>query len=425
MRIPETLVIAALALSTATPALAVKPGDHISKNNAEEILDLVSPGVQWCVGNGMDMDIVEAQPIPLPADYAAATQKYAGQVTIDDRDLLVNWVAGKPFPTIDPLDPRAAQKVMYNYERTHYYSESLDLHLTDADTGALYIDAKNNRHYTVERHFIPEWLRVLRFQGRLRNEPVPNIEPNNDKVFYKAGLYPLIEPFDLKGVGGVTFRYLDQTNHDDTWLYLPFVRRVRRMSSAQRSDALFGQDIDVDSFGGYAGQIPWFDWKFLGVKPMLMSLHGERLPHEPCKGDGGMTFCEPWELRDEVFVVEGISRAPGYAYSKRVIYLDKPTNIIGYSDMYDPGGELWKTVMISFRASTKPNPKADFEYDETRMFAYAFSVVDIQLMHGTRVAMPGLAFQEEPGWYIDRGFDAPTSAEEDWFSVAGLIEAGR
>ena len=76
---------------------------------------------------------------------------------------------------------------------------------------------------------------------------------------------------------------LDPLRQDDLWLYLPSLRRVRRLSSAQRSEALFGQDIDVDSYGGYAGQIPWFTWKFVGEKPMLASLHGENLPPVPCK----------------------------------------------------------------------------------------------------------------------------------------------
>ena len=46
-------------------------------------------------------------------------------------------------------------------------------------------------------------------------------------------------------------------------------------------------------------------------------------------------------------------------------------------------------------------------------------------MHGTRAAIPGLAFQDEPGWYIDLGMDAPQSVADDWFTVAGLIGAGR
>ncbi len=420
-----TLAFAAL-LALGSPASAdVGPGDTIDVKNMHEVEGMISPGVAWCVANGMNMDIVEAKSIPAPADYVAATEKYSPQVSLGDDNMVHDWVAGKPFPGVDPADPEAAIKVMYNFERTHYFTETLDVHLTDADTGVLYVDAEGTRNYQVERHFVPEWLRVLRFAGRLRNDPKPTIEPNNDQVFHKSGLYPLIEPFDLKGVGGVSFRYLDQTRHDDTWLYLPFVRRVRRMSTTQRSDALFGQDIDVDSFGGYAGQIPWFEWRLLGVKPMLQSLHGERLPPQPCKGDGGMTFCEPWEVRPEVYIVEGKSKFPGYAYSKRIIYLDKETNMITISDLYDSGGELWKTVMLSFRTDKKPNPKVDFTYDEERMFAYAYSVVDTQLLHGTRVSIPGQAFQNEPGWYLDLGFDAETSVDEEWFSVSGLISGGR
>ncbi len=428
-RIAARLVfLAALVLCSSEPPAAwadVEPGDIINRKNMQKIDELAPEGVRWCVENGMEMEIVPYERITVPEDYQAATEKYSAQVKLGEDDELLNWVSGLPFPDIDPSDPKAATKIMYNFQRTHYFTETLDLNLMDADTGSLYRDAQGNAKYQVERHFIPEWFRVLRFQGRLRNEPTPAIEPNKDKVFYKAGLYPLIEPFDLKGVGGVSFRFLDQARHDDTWLYLPFVRRVRRMSTTQRSDALFGQDIDVDSYGGYAGQIPWFEWKLLGEKPLLASLHGKRLPPQPCKDDGGMTFCEPWEMRPSVYIVEGESKWPNYAFSKRIIYVDKEANIIPYSDLYDPGGELWKTVILSFRVSKRPNPKVDFEYPEPRMFAYAYSVIDIQLQHSTRVAIPGLAYQDEPGWYLDLGFDHPSAVPEDWYSVHSLISAGR
>ena len=81
--------------------------------------------------------------------------------------------------------------------------------------------------------------------------------------------------------------------------------------------------------------------------------------------------------------------------------------------------------MQSIRTSTRPNPKVNYEYPELRMFIYAFSVIDMQLMHGTRAAIPGIAFPDEAGWYIDIGFDKPQSATEDWFKVSSLIEAGR
>jgi hypothetical protein len=417
---------AAIALFSVAPGFAdVAPGDVVTKQNAEKIDGLVAEGVKWAVINGMDMQIVPYQRIPMPSAYLAATEKYASQTTLGQKSELLNWVAGKPFTKIDASDPQVAAKIMYNFQNTHYFTDDLGLHLVDADTGSLYVDANGNRHYNVERHFVSDWLRVLQFEGRLHHDPKPKFETNNDDTFRKSGLYPLIEPCDLKGVGGVSFRYRDLIRQDDTWLYLPFLRRVRRLSSAQRSDALFGQDIDVDSYGGYAGQIPWFDWKLLGEKPMLASLHGERLPPEPCEKDGGMTFCEVWEKRPSVYVIEGKPKVSNYAYSKRIIFVDKETNFIVYSDLYDQNGELWKVVMQSIRTSKRPNPKVDYEYAEPRMFIYAFSVIDMQLMHGTRAAIPGIAFQDEAGWYIDIGFDQKQSAAEDWYSVAGLIGTGR
>ena len=427
-RLSDVFVGALLVILLSPPATAsvsVNPGDVITKQNADRVDGLVGEGVKWAVTNGMDMRIVPYQKIAMPSAYLDATERYAAQTELGERNELVNWVAGKPFTTIDPSDPKAPVKIMYNFQRTHYFSDDLGLHLVDADTGSLYVDAKGNRHYTVERHFVADWLRMLQFQGRLHHEPKPSFEDNPDGTFRKSGLYPLIEPFDLKGVGGISYRYQDSLRQDDTWLYLPMLRRVRRMSSAQRSDALFGQDIDVDSYGGYAGQIPWFEWKLLGEKPMLASLHGENLPPVPCQKDGGMTFCEDWELRPNVYVIEGTPTTPNYAYSKRIIFVDKETNFVIYSDLYDQAGELWKVVMQSIRTSKRPNPKVDYDYDEPRMFIYAFSVIDMQLMHGTRASIPGMAFPDEAGWYIDKGFDAEVAAEEDWFSVSGLVSAGR
>lgn len=412
-----------LALASPRGASAdVQPGETINKDNQDKIKGLVADGVQWCVNRGMEMKIVPYQKIPLPKLYQEATEKFSAQVKLKEDQTLDGYVGGRPFPQIDMNDQWAATKLMYNFERTHYFTDDLALHLFDADTGQLQVDQEGQQRYQVERHFVLDWLRALQFTGRLHIDPKPEIQPNKDGAFRKAGLYPVLEPFDLKGIGGLNYRYLDPLRQDDLWLYLPSLRRVRRLSSAQRSEALFGQDIDVDSYGGYAGQIPWFTWKFLGKKPMLASLHGENMPPIPCKGDGGMTFCEAWEKRPEVLIVEGVPKAEAYAFSKRVIYIDHESFFIVYTDLYDRGGELWKTVMQSIRTSTKPNPKVEFSYPEERMFIYAFTVVDMQLEHGTRVAIPGMAFQDEPGWYVDVG--EKHGGEESWFTIAALISAG-
>lgn len=414
-----------LTLSASLASAQVTPGETISRKTIDKVRDIVSPGILAAVDNGMDLHIVPYKKIPSIKAYEEATEKYSGQASLGDDGDLKNWVAGRPFPTIDMNDPKAAAKVMWNFQRTHYYTDDLNVHLPDADTGGFYKDASGKRVYEVERHFIVDWSRRLRFEGRVVNEPIPKFEENPDEVFEKQGFYPLIEPFDLKGVGTVSYRYLDPTRLDDTWLYTPVIRRVRRLSSAQRSDALFGQDIDLDSFGGYAGQVAWFDWKMLGAKPMLGSMHGENLPPVVCTGDGGATYCENWELRPNMYIIEGRPRVSNYAYSKRVIYVDQEVFMIPYSDLYDKNEELWKTVIQSLRTSTKPNPMVDLEYPEERMFLYAFTVLDLQLGHGTRAAIPGMQFPDEAGWYIDIGLSDENSVDQDWFQVSALISAGR
>ena len=427
VRQPKTYLLATMvtgcALATAANAEPPKPGETIHRSNVEKIQDYVAPGIRWAIENGMDVNIVAYEKIEEPKAYAAATEKYSAQTKLGDNNALVDWVAGRPFPKVDASDPKAATKLMYNFENTHYFTDDLNVHLPDADTGSFHVDVDQQRVYNVERHFVADWSRRLRYEGRLHHDPKPSFD--DEEIFGKAGFYPLIEPFDLKGVGTISYRYKDPSRHDDTWLYVPTIRRVRRMSSAQRSDALFGQDIDMDSFGGYAGQIPWFEWKLLGEKPMFGSLHGQNLPPKVCERDGGMTYCEAWELRPNVFVIEGTPKVPNYAYSKRVIFLDKETFFILYSDLYDQNGELWKTVIQNIRTSNKPNPNIDYSYDEERMFVYAFTVIDMQLLHGTRAAIPGMQFPEEPGWFIDIGFDDEKSVPDEWYNVAGLISNSR
>ena len=192
---------------------------------------------------------------------------------------------------------------MCNYEYKPFVTDDFDLRNFDADTGTV-----SDKPLEVERHFILDHLRTLFYTARLYVDPKPVLLPNTEGVRAKQSLHPILEPFDLKGVGLTGIRYLDPDRQDDTWLYLPTLRRVRRLSSAQRSDALFGQDTDVDSYGGYAGQIPWFNWKFLGDKKILATFHAEKFPVEYCPGGGDFVYCDNWEPRD-VWVVEGIAEA--------------------------------------------------------------------------------------------------------------------
>jgi len=410
----------ALALLMLTAAAVsvradVEPGMTVNKSNADLVKDLVSPGVMWCINHGMEMKIVPYQKIEWDPAYKEATEKNSGQVKLaPDGRSLVNYIAGMPFPNVDANDPQVALKIMWNYEHKPFVTDDVDLRNFDADTGTV-----GDGPMDVERHFILDHLRTLFYTGRQYVDPKPVLLPNSDGVRAKQSLHPILEPFDLKGVGLTSIRYLDPDRQDDTWLYLPTLRRVRRLSSAQRSDALFGQDTDVDSYGGYAGQIPWFDWKYLGEKTILATMHAEHFPVKYCDGVGEFVYCDNWEKRD-VYVVEGVPKQAQYAYGKRLLFIDKESYYIAYSDISDRAMQLWK-VWINEYGFRKQAIPGSIVYPSDMPFAHSITMVDMQLNHATRAALPSSKYPGEAGWYFNQG--EKTGLTEEFFTIAHLIES--
>ena len=402
------------------PATAdVKPGDVVTTANADQVKDLVSPGLDWVIRHGMKMRIIEPRKIEWPKAYREATEKFAGQVKLsEDGFKLQNYVAGLPFPHIDINDPKAALKIMWNYDYKFLTTDDVDLREFDADTGPI---SSENKSMVIERHFILDHFRRLFYNGRLYVDPKPE-RPNPEGIRYRESLHPILEPFDLKGVGASAIRYIDPAKQDDSWLYLPSLRRVRRLSTAQRSDALFGQDTDVDSYYGYSGHIAWMDWKLLGEKTILACMHAE---HYPVKwGDGSADFVidDVWEKR-QVYVIEGTSKLPQYAYSKRIIFIDKEGWVVPYSDIYDRPGQLWKIWINQFSFKKKPFEGATKSvYEDEMGYIPSIVMVDVQLQHATRAALPSQKVPGAEGWFFNQG--EKSGVTEDWFQIAHLIESG-
>src|SRR5579862_3793964 len=105
-----------LSLMMAMPASAqVKPGDVITPDNAYKVKDVVSPGVFYKVQQGMAMKIAPTNRVDWPPPYQDATEKYSSQVRLSpDGRTVQNYVAGQPFPFLDPNDPKVATKIIWN-----------------------------------------------------------------------------------------------------------------------------------------------------------------------------------------------------------------------------------------------------------------------------------------------------------------------
>ena len=407
--------VGAMSLGVSAARADVAPGSVIDKTNADQVQDLVSPGVMWCIQRGMNIKIVPYKKVEWNPAYKEATEKYSGQVKLSaDGRTLENYVAGLPFPNIDPNDPDVA------------HQDHVELRVQavrDRRPGPAQL-RRRHRHGLgqtarwLERHFLLDHLRRLFYTGAPLSSTRSRCCCPTATACGKASLHPILEPFDLKGVGLTSNRYLDPDRQDDTWLYLPTLRRVRRLSSAQRSDALFGQDTDVDSYDGYAGQIAWFNWKFLGEKKML----GPSTPRTSRPSTAGRRRLRLLRQLGEARSVGGRGRleAGPVRLWKRVLFIDKETYFIAYSDIYDKAGQLWKVWLNStFRNKAAPGLRG--QYDCDMPFAPASPWSTSQLSHATRAALPSAKFPGEQGWYFNQG--AKTGLTEEFFTIAHMIEA--
>ncbi len=411
--------ITVLGILAAPAAFGLDPGDVISAKNLDAVADQLSPGLQWCVQHGMQMTVAPYKKVELPKAYTAATEQYAGQVKLLEHGRRIEgYVAGLPFPQIDPNDPDAAVKIMWDYTYRPWYTDDYAWKNARVETGIITANGMQ-----VERGYTLRDSGRLYYNGRLFVDPKPQL-PNPDGIRFKELIGPFLEPLDLKGIGSLTYRFLNEEEQDRTWLYLPALRRVRRLSSAQRSDAIFGQDTDLDSYYGYSGNVAWFTWRFLGEKTMLANFHTQHSPTNWCPGGGDFAFCDTWEPR-QLYIIEGIPATPQYAYSKRIIYIDKETIQCTYMDAYDPAGRLWRMWIQNIRMTKRLSDHASaVVYPEEQAFGPAFMMIDVQLQHGTRGWAPTKASATGEEEYLNVGGDR-AGIPEEFYQVSHLIEAGR
>ena len=59
-------------------------------------------------------------------------------------------------------------------------------------------------------------------------------------------------PADVKGTGFLQYDYDDPDKEDDRWLYLPALKKVRRISGSSKNDYFMGTDFTYDDMGNRA-----------------------------------------------------------------------------------------------------------------------------------------------------------------------------
>ncbi|MBI5506787.1 MAG: DUF1329 domain-containing protein [Deltaproteobacteria bacterium] len=414
----ESLLAALIVLVLCSPAFAVdpKPGTIITKLDHEAYDELMPPSVRNFLELGMKIEVRAPESCPWPHAFIEATEKYSAQVKLtDDRRALRGYVAGMPFAKIDPADPAAAWKIMWNHEHKPAFSDDVRTEWT--------IDNQDDTGY-VEKTLSSEVWRRLKWEGRVVLAPTPTIA-HDPAIRYTEQWGPIQTPFDLVGAGFLLYRYEDVTRPDDSWLYLPQLRRVRRYSSADRSGTLFGTDIDQDSIWGFNSKPELWDFRMLGEKEILVPMHAGKYATADIwcdsKGTASWVPCVQWEKR-KVWVVEGKPTfLRPYAFSKRHLWIDAEVFNVSTSEMFDKREELWKVWQNVFWCTT--SVRDGRKYPDQRLFTPAVAMVDFQLRHSSRILPPGPGNPLRYDWMFETG-DASENTP-DFYTIASMVSGAR
>ena len=339
----------------------LKPGEMITTENFKKIDDLVPFSIANWIKKGLwQMKIGEFKyDISHQNEWINASKKNAGKYQLNEKKVIVEvktkkpplYIYGKPFPNLDiKNDPDGGAKFMFNYLLSLFRLETSRVLCAPEWIGKGGFE-RQLETFTI-RHF---------FWGR------PNGAIANPAKFRFKDIMNVINPYDMAGTNQLTLRRLDGTP-DEVYVYIPAIRRVKRMSGANRSDPYMGCDMTVDDTWGFAGLMSSMKWTFLEEKiglfcasefvadhPRKMiqtsdgtwrtqkneipAILGEEI--EGWKGAKHAFMNVVWIPR-KFYLLEGIPRDPYYNMGKIVVWIENNAHWCNFRTDFDRAKEYWK-----------------------------------------------------------------------------------
>ncbi|MCK5148125.1 outer membrane lipoprotein-sorting protein [bacterium] len=126
-----------------------------------------------------------------------------------------------------------------------------------------------------------------------------------------------VSPADVRNTSFMSWSYDEAGKDDDQWIYLPALKKVKRISSDSKSDYFMGSDFTYDDLGD---RHPTDDTHKI--------LREESVDGESC------------------YVVESIPKDEEYMYSRTVSWIIKDKWIGLKKDFYDEDEDLLKTLTV-------------------------------------------------------------------------------
>lgn len=354
---------AAVALDGSTEAQgsadSIPPGTSITMQNWQQHKQFMPEGMvgffdgryPWKMPSDVQMDVGPTVLHPLPKTYLEATEKYSSQVKIVDLPdgalTLTGYQGGIPFP--NPTEPHQGWKILANI--WYRYLPHL---IVDTYSDGCSIDSNGTVSCKAAQ--------IVSRQLSYNTDPgTPSTFPGAEGKFSTENLM-VLEPEQQRYTSTLTISYADPERPEDIYLFIPALRRYQPVSAAARCSPNQGTDSTQEDYRfGFNSNITEAKVDFLGEKKILAmmdyTIPSGRFPEN---FDMPLGWPKPswgkWQLRD-VYVISVSkvpSKAAGYCYGKRVMYVDKATYAPLWEDLYDAKMQPWKVFGLFLRTLEVP-----------------------------------------------------------------------
>lgn len=175
-------------------------------------------------------------------------------------------------------------------------------------------------------------------------------------------LLRFVAPNDVKNTATLTIQH-DQKN-DDQWLYLPVIRRAKKISASKKSDRFMGTEMSYEDLSNYLSEpSEEYDYELIGTEEV--------------------------NQRFAFHLVATPKANSETQYSKRELWIDQETFIMTKCDFYNKKGKLCKRYIAE-----DIKPIAGTQYNR----AHSVSLHNLITNNTTEVYYDN--------FYINKGVDA-------------------
>jgi hypothetical protein len=377
------------------PYKGEKPLFRIDHTNVDQYKDRLSPGqiMRLQEHKKFYMNVYPShRNQEFCPEYYAAIEKNKKTCTIDENGVLQGFNGAVAFPT-----PKNGLEALWNIRRMYVGDDA------DALTCRRLVSPSGKVKKAI-------WeTKVLNYgETRIKTRPFPNPDKISQKI---RNLYTY--PADEKGTDFLSFSYLDDNRLEDSWLFLPSLRRVRRAPTMTNGGQLDGE-LTMDENGlEFRGTVNHWNWKLLGKKEMYVGYNDYDIwaPDAEDEDECWAMDLNPERIRYElhrVWIVEGtLKEGLDHPYSKRVGYYDEDSWQPQMADRYDKRGNLWRMY--------EAYPYSDPCDKMRRIIGYIYMNLEsgrYEVFGGCRKLLPRTTIYD-------------TGMDESYFTVQALRKSGR